>query len=289
MSSSAAGSSAANANSIPWRSQFLEHISKVDGPTFTLSTLHPIHDTRAESSSSSPSFFPRARTCAFRGMWTELPENERNPAPRNEKVYESDCFAITTDVRMEKVSEIFASTPKQYRFDDKEAWKGSGGGGPVEAVFWVPPTMTQWRLQGRAYIIAPDIDGDNTGVKIARKELGSRMRVVKGMEGKEKDWSWSKELTAYFGNQSPTMRGSFRNPPPGTSISIPPSEGLGLGQQIEDLHDEIARSNFRVVVIKPEVVDQVDLTDPRRGRRWRYTFVGKDGEDEEWKIEELWP
>ncbi|RFU29478.1 hypothetical protein B7463_g6874, partial [Scytalidium lignicola] len=297
MSSSAIGSAGDSIDPAPWRTQFLDHISKLDSPTFVLSTLHPgVEDANASSSSSSTTplpFFPRARTCVFRGMWTELPDNERNPAPRNEKVYESELFTITTDVRMNKVPEIFASAPGSERNGGKESWKGSGGGGPVEAVFWVQPTMTQWRVQGEAYVIAPDIDGETAGVKVVKHALGSRMRVVKGKEGKEGDWSWSRELTAQFGNMSPGMRGSFRNPPPGSSVSIPPSDGLGLGQKVDDLHDEIARANFRVVVIKPEVVEQVDLSDPERGRRWKYIFVGRDKngdvKGEEWKVEELWP
>lgn len=80
------------------------------------------------------------------------------------------------------------------------------------------------------------------------------------------------------------MRGTFRNPPPGTPISQSPGEGLGLGQIVEDLEDGVARENFRVLVIVPEEVDRVDLTDPERGRRWDYRLEGR-----EWKERELWP
>lgn len=55
---------------------------------------------------------------------------------------------------------------------------------------------------------------------------------------------------------------------------------------MEDLHDPVARKNFRVVIIKPEEVEQLDLSDPTKARRHRYTFV-KDSAD--WKVEELWP
>lgn len=51
------------------------------------------------------------------------------------------------------------------------------------------------------------------------------------------------------------------------------------------------------MIIRPDVVEQVDLTDPAESRRWRWTFVGDDEApqvggkpvDEEWKMEELWP
>lgn len=55
-----------------------------------------------------------------------------------------------------------------------------------------------------------------------------------------------------------------------------------------DLHDPIARENFRVVIIKPNVVEQLDISDPAKGRRWKYTFVEKKGQGE-WLTEELWP
>lgn len=68
---------------------------------------------------------------------------------------------------------------------------------------------------------------------------------------------------------------------------------LALGQKVDDLHDPVARKNFRVVVIRPEEVEQLDLSDPSRARRWKFTFVGEKEETEgtvgEWKMEELWP
>lgn len=60
-----------------------------------------------------------------------------------------------------------------------------------------------------------------------------------------------------------------------------------------DLQDPIARANFRVVIIKPEEVEQTDISDPTTSRRYKYTFVvdkgqGAEGKGE-WKMEELWP
>ena len=52
------------------------------------------------------------------------------------------------------------------------------------------------------------------------------------------------------------------------------------------MHDPVARKNFRVVVIKPEEVEQLDISDPAKARRQRYTYVEADGS---WKQEELWP
>ena len=63
---------------------------------------------------------------------------------------------------------------------------------------------------------------------------------------------------------------------------------------MDDLHDPVARENFRVVVIKPEEVEQLDISDPVTARRWKYTFVEEEKGQEavgkgEWKTEELWP
>lgn len=59
------------------------------------------------------------------------------------------------------------------------------------------------------------------------------------------------------------------------------------------MDDAIARENFRVVVIKPDLVESVDLSDPTKAKRHRYTFLVEEGEKGEkvgrWSDEELWP
>ena len=54
------------------------------------------------------------------------------------------------------------------------------------------------------------------------------------------------------------------------------------------MEDKIARSNFRVVIIKPDEVEQTDISDPVKARRWKYTFT-VDREQGKWETEELWP
>jgi len=141
-------------------------------------------------------------------MWGELPENKHNDCPQNERVYESDMLTLTSDVRMAKIPDIFASSQGH---GDVSQSQGSGGGGPVEAVFWIKGAMTQWRIRGDAYIVSEDIEGsgeESSGARTVKSKIGERMRVVKE-EGKD-SWSWGKELTAHFGNLSPWMRGSFK-------------------------------------------------------------------------------
>ncbi|KAI9745608.1 MAG: hypothetical protein M1818_001142 [Claussenomyces sp. TS43310] len=274
----------------PWRPLFLSHLSKLDSPEFVLSSLSP-----APAGSSTP-YLPRARYCVFRGMWAELPENKHYDGPKNARVYESDLPTFTTDVRMHKVPEIVASSPGH---GDASQSQGSGGGGPVEAVFWIKAAATQWRFKGDAYIVGPDIEGseaERSGVRTVKSKIGERMRVVKE-DGKD-DWSWETEVVGHFGNMSPGMRGSFKNPVPGSAVSLAPGNtALALGQKVKGLDDEVARSNFRVVVIRPDEVEQLDLSDPDKARRWSFTYVGPKGGEAaqkgadigEWKMEELWP
>jgi pyridoxamine 5'-phosphate oxidase len=245
----------------PWRSAFLSHVEKMDSPTFMLSTLHH----------NSSSVTPRSRTVVYRGNWAEIPVNPKNEAPLNPPLYESDLLTLTTDARMEKVPEFSTGG---------ENIPQSGGGGPVEAVFWVVETKTQWRFRGRAYLLGQDID--DPSASHVKQEIEKHMRQKK--EDGSSSWNWGKEITAHFGNLSPGMRGTFRNPPPGTKRDEKPAAGLGPGQKVEDLDDEIARKNFRVAVIVPDEVDQVDLSDPADGKRWNYRLS-----DGSWEKTELWP
>lgn len=146
----------------------------MDSPEFVFTSLHA-----AESKGSPVPYVPRARTCIFRGFFAELPENKHNEAPRNDRVFESDMLTLTTDVRMAKVPEIFSSSAGKGGVDQSQ---GSGGGGPVEAVFWCKEVMTQWRIRGDAYVLGNDIEGsgeESSGTRTVKSKVGERMRVVK--------------------------------------------------------------------------------------------------------------
>lgn len=221
-----------------------------------------------------------------------MPVNSKNPAELNPKSFESDLLTLTSDARMQKVPEMLAS-------NGVVMGKGmqSGKGGPVEAVFWMDGIKMQWRIRGHSYIVGPDIDSSvHSGV---REALEQHMRPTSQDSSSTKtdnipkgaSFSFSRELTAHFGNLSPGMRGTFKNPPPGTPLSQKPKDGEGLGQKVDGTDDEIARTNFRVVVVVPEEVDQVDLSDPAEGKRWNYKLVGGEegGRVGTWKVTEMWP
>jgi pyridoxamine 5'-phosphate oxidase len=59
-----------------------------------------------------------------------------------------------------------------------------------------------------------------------------------------------------------------------------------VGTKVEDLEDPVARANFRVVIIKPESMESVDLSDPTKARRQVYKFDESSGQ---WAHTECWP
>lgn len=149
----------------------------MDSPEFVFTSLHP-----APNKDSPVPYVPRARTCIFRGFFAELPENKHNEAPQNERVFESDLLTLTTDVRTQKVPEIFGSSAGKGAVDQSQ---GSGGGGPVEAVFWCKAAGTQWRFRGEAFVVGMDIEGsgeESSGTRTVKSKVGERMRVVKVCE-----------------------------------------------------------------------------------------------------------
>jgi pyridoxamine 5'-phosphate oxidase len=264
----------------PWKATFDSHLNKLgSSPEFYLATVN--HEG-----------LPRARTCIHRGFWTSLPENSHNKLPKNPAVYDSDCPTFTSDARMSKVYDIFATGKGKGTLEQSQA--GTGGGGPVEAVYWIKDVMMQWRIKGQCWIIAADDvehegDGDmqNSGTVTMKAVLQRYMRK----SGEAKDWSWRREIENHFGNLSPTMKGSFKNPPPGQPLKDDTGPGEKLGQKAGDLQEEdLARKNFRVAVITPVEVEQLDLNNPAKNQRWIWTLAG--GEDEgtaEWKMVETWP
>lgn len=251
----------------------------MDSPEFVLSTV-----TKAPKDAPVP-YIPRARFCIFRGFWAELPENDKNTAEKNPRVFESELFTFTTDVRMQKVGELFGTS--SGKADRDELVHGSGGGGPVEAVWWVKDNGMQWRVRGHAFVVANDIEenDESSGVRTVKSEVGSRMRVVE--EGKEGDWSWKKEIDGHFGNLSPGMRGSFKAPPPGRPTKEPYDEKKNqLGTKVETIDDSAARENFRVVIIKPEWVEITNVGGTEDCRRYQYEYEPSSGD---WNTTETWP
>lgn len=281
----------------PWKPLFQFHLDAHMGGSsaeFVLATV-------------TPSGLPSARYCIHRGFWASLPENSHNKLPKNPTLYDSDCPVFTTDARMSKVYDLFATGKGKGTLEQSRS--GSGGGGPVEAVYWAKDVKVQWRIRGRCWVVGwEDVEGEksqNSGTVSVKAQVGRYMRGVEGRGGEGGggggEWSWRKEMENWFENLSPGMRGSFKNPEPGKAVAEGKGEGEALGQSCGSLGDEgeeLARRNFRVAIITPEEVEQVDLSKPEEAKRWKWTLAeeagGPGGEDEtrpvgEWNMVETWP
>ena len=279
-------------SSAPWRPVFEQHLEKIGGPSaeFYLATV-------------TANGLPRARACIHRGFWAKIAENPHNKLTKNPPVFEADCPVFTTDARMNKVYDIFATG--KGKGDLAQSRSGSGGGGPVEAVYWIKDIRVQWRIKGKCWLVAADdIEGgseaQNSGTVTVKAHVGRYMRPNGDHETQNSEWSWKREVDNLFENLSPMMRGTFKNPPPGKPIvegGDSPEEMLGQkGGHLED--EKLARKNFRVAIITPEEVEQVDLSDPAASKRWVWTLseeAGGPGGNEqgktvqEWNVVETWP
>ncbi|PKY03730.1 hypothetical protein P168DRAFT_305064 [Aspergillus campestris IBT 28561] len=248
----------------PWRTPLESTLTTHSTTSFTLSTA------TLDPKTNLP--VPRSRTCEFRGFFPTPPLHpsalqalSAQNVPLNPAIYESDLLSFTTDARMEKTAQLRES------------------GGAVEAVFWVKGAMVQWRVRGCAFAIGGG--GEEEGA--ARERIMGRLRRMGEATGEDKDWDWERVVTAYFANMSPVMRGSFTAPPPGQPRSqVPADPNYKMGQPLEDLNDPVARANFRVVVILPDEVERLDLSDYANVTRRRWTLGSESGE---WVEEELWP
>lgn len=174
----------------PWRSLFQSDIEKTKAPYFVLSTV-------ARDGKGAP--VPRARYCVFRGFFCDQlklhPSNEDDLKKHqidglNPTTFESDMLTFTTDVRMAKVDQLVQS------------------GGVVEAVFLVNEAASQWRVKGKAFVIG--------GSPTEKEELDARAEIRRTLRIRQqgdvvannKEWSWDKEVTAYFACLHPIRRGS---------------------------------------------------------------------------------
>ncbi|KAK5709953.1 hypothetical protein LTS12_028035, partial [Elasticomyces elasticus] len=83
---------------------------------------------------------------------------------------------------------------------------------------------------------------------------------------------------------------SFKTPPPGQPKSqVPQDPDLKPGQKVHDIHDPVARKNFRVVVVRPEQVERLDLSDYENPQRRAWSLTPESTQPSQWEEIELWP
>ncbi|KAK6348810.1 hypothetical protein TWF730_009580 [Orbilia blumenaviensis] len=268
----------------PWKQALATHIQALACPTFSFATTSQIGGVST----------PHVRTLVFRGFYAELPANKYNPVSGNSG-FASDLITFTTDKRMEKFRDLggvegFASSSSVSTITNN-----------VEACFWIPSAENpmvgkQWRIRGRCFVLPRDLETESEEARETKKWLLENL--TKEGEGGGNDFDFAREYKAHFGNLSPLLRGSFRNPLPGAPKELG-SNGLKPKSPIGDdqLDEEVALSNFRVAVIEPTRVECLDLEIPSKTI---WVVAGSEAEknerlenfgkvDGKWREVELWP
>ncbi|KAF3904193.1 hypothetical protein AA313_de0210099 [Arthrobotrys entomopaga] len=275
----------------PWKQALISHVQSLACPTFTLAT----------AAISGGTVSPHVRTLIYRGFYGELPPNKHNPQPGNTG-YSSDLITFTTDKRMEKFKDLGEIEGVSTSSSSPSAAAAAATTNNVEACFWIPSKENamigkQWRIRGRCFVLPRDIDTTSGGGETTTKKwLTERLRGKQG--GKGEGFDFGKEYKAHFGNLSPVLRGSFRNPLPGAPKELG-TGGLTPKSPIGDdeLNQEVALDNFRVVVIEPTRVEYLDLEGPLKliwvpvgGEAEKNEMLEKFGKvDGDWREVEVWP
>ncbi|KAK6333530.1 hypothetical protein TWF718_011338 [Orbilia javanica] len=267
----------------PWKQAFSAQIQTLACPTFSFAT----------ASQAGGIVASHVRTLVFRGFYGELPANKYNPVSGNIG-FQSDLITFTTDKRMEKFRDLggvegVASSSLPTVTNN------------VEACFWVPSDGNpmigkQWRIRGKCFVLPRDLEVADKAVGETKEWLVERLSKEGGGDGS--DFDFAKEYKAHFGNLSPVLRGSFRNPLPGAPKELG-NGGLTPKSPIGDdqLDEEVALSHFRITVIEPTRVEYLDL-EGRTKTIW--VQVGSDAEKNEklenfgkvegdWREVEVWP
>jgi len=181
---------------------------------------------------------PSVRTVVFRGFVGEAREEQSSERlPGGNPPAQSSLIVITTDALMPKVAELEASH------------------GVFEVSWWHAGTNQQIRFSGKAHIFRPD-----TIVSFPEDELKKYITVKGGG-----DWTWENERERLWKAHRPGMRGSFRNPPPGTPLDEEKRKKLRhVELDAEDNGPEAqeAKKRFALLVLEVFELEVLNLDPP---------------------------
>jgi hypothetical protein len=217
----------------PWKKTVLDILQKnlddghKESLNFQLATIKP-----------GPKPRPAVRTVVFRGFVGETrDENHAGQLPGGNPPAESSLFLVSTDALMAKVGELEQTN------------------GAFEVCWWHAGTNQQIRFNGTAHVCRRNGNGDFP------EDHLKRYIQVKGHQG----WTWKGERERLWTAHRPGMRGSFRNPAPGTELNEEKKKKL---QVVElDSKDggpdaQEAKDRFCLVVLEVTEIEILDLSPP---------------------------
>jgi pyridoxamine 5'-phosphate oxidase len=229
----------------PWKKAVMEILQKnlddghKESLNFTLGTVKP-----------GPNPRPAVRTVVFRGFVGETREDKPpSKLPGGNPPAKSSLFLVSTDTLMAKVGELEQSN------------------GAFEVCWWHAGTNQQIRFNGKAHIYRP-----NEKVEFPESQL----KQYVSLQG-EGEWTWENERMRLWKAHKPAMRGSFRNPPPGTPLD----EGKKTKLETVELDSEDdgpdareAKERFSLVVLEVQELEILDLSPPPVLHTRVYTDLG---------------
>ena len=176
---------------------------------------------------------PSVRTVVFRGFVGESKDNEHLGGGNSSA--ESSLFLVTTDALMAKVSEL-----EQSDGTFAISWYHAG-------------TNQQIRFSGTAHIYR-----QNAKLEFPESHL---KRYIKA----DREWSWERERDRVWKAHKPIMRGSFRNPPPGSVLTDDMKkrlEPVELDGDDDGPDAREAKERFSLLVLEAMEVEILDLEPP---------------------------
>lgn len=220
----------------PWKRLFTDHVKSEGGypADFCLATIDD--------------GIPRARILSQQGFISLPVLGSRNMhaemhAERESVRTSSDCPTFATAASSNKVAHIITSN----RIDQAPyTYVGhSGGGGPVEGVWWFKKSRTQWRLLGNCYLLASHDSNTNLSddSRHLRAAIARASRLPYNAYLQCEDLSWESVIQDHYAGLPGPMQKKYA------------------------LHDT------RVGVIIPYEVELLDLNDMSTRPRWLWKKV----------------
>jgi pyridoxamine 5'-phosphate oxidase len=179
---------------------------------------------------------PSARTVVFRGFVGELSESKSSERlVGGNPPAESSLILVSTDALMVKVEELEESN------------------GAFEVCWWHAGTKQQIRFNGTAHIYRKDAK-----VPFPEESLKRYIRT-------QGEWKWEHEYRRLWTSHRPAMRGTFRNPAPGTPLNSEKEKKLRvveLDPEDDDAETREAKSRFSMLVLEIAKLEILNLDPP---------------------------